>query len=257
MIQHMVITGATSGIGEAIAKAAARGGYGLSITGIEVEHDVADLLHELKELGAPFTHYRTVDLTKAEAARHLIEDLQSLQPLDVLVNNAGIQHVAPVEDFSQEAWDRVIAVNLSAAFHTISVAMPFMKARNYGRIINIASVHGLVASVNKAAYVAAKHGIIGLTKTVALETAELNITCNAICPGWVRTPLVEAQVIARAEAAGRDIEEEARLLVSEKQPSGAFVLPEQIGQMALYLASDAASMITGSSFTMDGGWTAQ
>ena len=257
MTQHMVITGATSGIGEAIAKAAAKTGYGLSITGIEAENDVSDLLNELAELGAPFIHYREVDLSKAEAARHLIEDLQSLQPLDVLVNNAGIQHVAPIEDFSQEAWDRVIAVNLSAAFHTISAAMPVMKAHNYGRIINIASVHGLVASVNKAAYVAAKHGIIGLTKTVALETAELNITCNAICPGWVRTPLVEAQVIARAKAAARDIEEEARLLVSEKQPSGAFVLPEQIGQMALYLASDAASMITGSSFTMDGGWTAQ
>ena len=135
--------------------------------------------------------------------------------------------------------------------------MAGMKMKNYGRIINIASVHGLVASVNKVAYVAAKHGIIGLTKTVALETAELNVTCNAICPGWVRTPLVEAQVIARAKATGRDIEDEARLLVSEKQPSGVFVLPEQIAQMALYLASDAASMITGSSFTMDGGWTAQ
>lgn len=257
MTQHMVITGATSGIGEAIAKAAAKDGYGLSITGIEAEHDVADLLNELSALGAPFTHYRKVDLSKAEAARHLIEDVQSLQPIHILVNNAGIQHLAPIEDFSQEAWDRVIAVNLSAAFHTISAAMPVMKAHNYGRIINIASVHGLVASVNKAAYVAAKHGIIGLTKTVALETAELNITCNAICPGWVRTPLVEAQVIARAKAASRDIEEEARLLVSEKQPSGTFVLPEQIGQMALYLASDAASMITGSSFTMDGGWTAQ
>lgn len=257
MTQHMVITGATSGIGKAIAKAAAKDGYGLSITGIEAEHDVADLLNELAALGAPFTHYRKVDLSKAEAARHLIEDVQSLQPIHILVNNAGIQHLAPIEDFSQEAWDRVIAVNLSAAFHIISAAMPVMKAHNYGRIINIASVHGLVASVNKAAYVAAKHGIIGLTKTVALETAELNITCNAICPGWVRTPLVEAQVVARAKAASRDVEDEARLLVSEKQPSGAFVLPEQIGQMALYLASDAASMITGSSFTMDGGWTAQ
>ena len=257
MTQHMVITGATSGIGEAIAREAAQKGYGLSITGIEAENDVFHLLQDLSQLGAPFIHYRSVDLGKAEAAHNLIEELQSLQAIDVLVNNAGIQHVAPIESFSQEAWDRVIAVNLSAAFHTISAVMAGMKMKNYGRIINIASVHGLVASVNKVAYVAAKHGIIGLTKTVALETAELNVTCNAICPGWVRTPLVEAQVIARAKATGRDIEDEARLLVSEKQPSGVFVLPEQIAQMALYLASDAASMITGSSFTMDGGWTAQ
>ena len=257
MTQHMVITGATSGIGEAIARQAAKQGKGLSITGIEAEDKISGLLDDLTANGAAFMHYRQVDLSDAHAARQLIEGLNALQPIDILVNNAGIQHVDPIEDFPLEAWDKVIAVNLSAAFHIIAAAMPVMKDKNYGRIINIASVHGLVASVNKAAYVAAKHGIIGLTKTVALETAALDITCNAICPGWVRTPLVEAQVIARAREAGRDIEEEARLLVSEKQPSGAFVSPEQIAQMALYLASDAASMITGSAFTMDGGWTAQ
>lgn len=257
MAQHMVITGASSGIGEAIARQAATQGKGLSITGMEAEDQVTSLLDDLRETGADFVHYRQVDLADGNAARQLIEALNMHQPIDILVNNAGIQHVDSVEDFPPEAWDKVIAVNLSAAFHTIAAAMPVMKAKNYGRIINIASVHGLVASVNKAAYVAAKHGIIGLTKTVALETATLDITCNAICPGWVRTPLVEAQVIARAKEAGRDIEEEARLLVSEKQPSGAFVSPVQIAQMALYLASDAASMITGSAFTMDGGWTAQ
>lgn len=257
MTQHMVITGATSGIGEAIAKQAAKQGKGISITGIETEDKIGFLIDELQQLGAAFVHYRKIDLADAMAARHLIEELQSIQPIDILVNNAGIQHVNSVEAFPMEAWDRVIAVNLSAAFHLIAAAMPMMKTRDYGRIINIASVHGLVASVNKSAYVAAKHGIIGLTKTVALETATANITCNAICPGWVRTPLVEAQLVARAQDAGRDIEEEARLLVGEKQPSGAFVSPDQIAQMALYLASDAASMITGSAFTMDGGWTAQ
>ena len=257
MTQHMLITGATSGIGEAIARGAAHQGKGLSITGIEEADAIFGLCNDLQKAGAAFVHYRQIDLSDAQAARHLIADLQSLQPIDILVNNAGIQHVAPVETFPTEAWDKVLAVNLSAAFHIIAAAMPMMKDKNYGRIINIASVHGLVASVNKAAYVAAKHGIIGLTKTVALETAQMNITCNAICPGWVRTPLVEAQVIERATQAGRDIEEEARLLVSEKQPSGAFVSPEQIAHMALYLASDAASMITGSAFTMDGGWTAQ
>ena len=257
MAQHMVITGASSGIGEAIARQAAKQGKKLSITGVEAEGQVSGLLDDLANLGADHIDYRQVDLSDARAARDLIEELGALQPIDILVNNAGIQHVDQIEDFPIEAWDRVIAVNLSAAFHTIAAVMPVMKAKNYGRIINIASVHGLVASVNKAAYVAAKHGIIGLTKTVALETATLDITCNAICPGWVRTPLVEAQVVARAKEAGRDIEEEARLLVSEKQPSGAFVSPEQIAQMALYLTSDAASMITGSAFTLDGGWTAQ
>ena len=257
MAQHMVITGATSGIGEAIARQAAKQGKGLSITGIEAEETIESLLAELKQEGADFVHYRQVDLSDAVAARQLIEGLNRLQPIDILVNNAGIQHVDPIEAFPPEAWDKVIAVNLSAAFHTIAAALPMMRDKNYGRLINIASVHGLVASVHKAAYVAAKHGIIGLTKTVALETASVDITCNAICPGWVRTPLVEAQVITRAKEAGRDIEEEARLLVSEKQPSGAFVSPAQIAQMALYLASDAASMITGSAFTMDGGWTAQ
>ena len=177
--------------------------------------------------------------------------------LDILVNNAGIQHVAPVESFPVAHWDKVIAVNLSAAFHTTAIAVPLMRQAGFGRIINIASVHGLVASVQKAAYVAAKHGIIGLTKTVALEIAEANMTCNAICPGWVRTPLVEAQIEAKAHASGLTVEEQAKQLVTEKQPKPDFATPEQIGDMVLYLASDAAKMVNGASLTIDGGWSAQ
>jgi len=175
----------------------------------------------------------------------------------VLVNNAGIQHVAPVEEFPDERWDAVIAINLSANFHAIKAALPQMKQRGWGRIINIASAHGLVASTNKVAYVTAKHGVVGLTKVVALETAGTAITCNAICPGWVLTPLVQKQIddlaarekIAQAEA--------KRRLLAEKQPSGEFVTTEQIGALALYLCSDAAAQIRGAALSIDGGWTAQ
>jgi 3-hydroxybutyrate dehydrogenase len=177
--------------------------------------------------------------------------------LDILVNNAGIQHVANLEDFPQERWDAVIAINLSSAFHTTRFALPGMKQRNWGRIINIASVHGLVASMQKAAYVAAKHGIIGLTKVVALETARTGVTCNAICPGWVLTPLVQKQVDARAEREGISNDAAKLALVSEKQPSGEFVAPEQLAALAVFLCGDAASEVRGAAWNMDGGWTAQ
>jgi 3-hydroxybutyrate dehydrogenase len=177
--------------------------------------------------------------------------------LDILVNNAGIQHVANVEDFPAERWDAVIAINLSSAFHTSRFALPGMKQRNWGRIINIASVHGLVGSMQKAAYVAAKHGIIGLTKVVALETARTGVTCNAICPGWVLTPLVQKQVDARAEREGVSNEVAKLALVSEKQPSGEFVAPEQLAALAVFLCGDAASEVRGAAWNMDGGWTAQ
>jgi 3-hydroxybutyrate dehydrogenase len=177
--------------------------------------------------------------------------------IDILVNNAGIQYVANVEDFPEERWDAVIAINLSSAFHTTRFALPGMKQRNWGRIINIASVHGLVASMQKAAYVAAKHGIIGLTKVVALETARTGVTCNAICPGWVLTPLVQKQVDARAEREGISNDAAKLALVSEKQPSGEFVSPEQLAALAVFLCGDAASEVRGAAWNMDGGWTAQ
>ena len=175
----------------------------------------------------------------------------------MLVNNAGIQHVAPVDAFPVERWDAVIAINLSAVFHGTRAALPGMKARGWGRVINIASVHGLVASVNKSAYVAAKHGVIGLTKVTALELAETNITCNAICPGWVLTPLVQKQIDALAASRNLSVEEAGRELLSEKQPSKSFVTPEQLGELAVFLCSAAAGNMRGAALTMDGGWTAQ
>ncbi len=182
---------------------------------------------------------------------------RTLGKVDILVNNAGIQHVSPVEDFPADKWDAIIAINLSSCFHTIRAALPGMKSRGWGRIINIASSHGLVASVNKAAYVAAKHGLIGLTKTVALETATTGITCNAICPGWVLTPLVQKQIDALATRDRMTIEEAKTKLLAEKQPSHDFATPEQIGGIAVFLCSDAAAQMRGGALTVDGGWTAQ
>ena len=258
MRQHILITGATSGIGQAIAMAAAKQEMAISFTGIEAPEAGAEIATKLLENGADEARYVQVDLSQAEAAREIVGRIMSgKKRLDMVVNNAGIQHVAAIEAFDPHAWDKVLAVNLSAPFHIMAASLPIMKQAGFGRIVNIASVHGLVASAYKSAYVAAKHGIIGLTKTAALETAEMNITCNAICPGWVRTPLVEAQIEARAIEKGRDVEEEARLLVSEKQPSGQFVTPEQIAKMTLFLLSETADNITGSHFVMDGGWTAQ
>ncbi len=177
--------------------------------------------------------------------------------LDVLVNNAGIQHVANIEDFPVERWDAIIAINLSSSFHSIRAAMPGMKKRKWGRIINIASAHGLVASGQKVAYVAAKHGVVGLTKTVAIETANAGITCNAICPGWVMTQLVAQQIETRAKAAGQTFDEVKRIMVAEKQPMHEYTSPDNIGALAVFLASDAAATITGSAYSIDGGWTAQ
>ena len=256
MVQHILITGATSGIGQAIAIAAAQAQMAISFTGIEDNAD--ELCEALRKAGAGEVQYRQADLSDGVLARAVASELiQSAGRLDILVNNAGIQHVDPLPQFAVAAWDKVLAVNLSAAFHMMAACVPVMTQNGYGRIINIASVHGLVASVNKAAYVAAKHGLIGLTKTMALETAGTGVTCNAICPGWVRTPLVEAQIEARAKEKGTSIEEEAFALVSEKQPSGAFVSPDEIAQMVLFLTGPASAQITGSQFVMDGGWTAQ
>ena len=254
--RNAVVTGSTSGIGLGIARALAAQGCGIMLNGFGdgIEESRAALA---QEFGVAVL-YNGADLSKAEECVALVEDAQKrLGGVDILVNNAGIQHVDAVENFPAARWDAVIAINLSSAFHTIRAALPAMKAQGWGRLINVASVHGLVASVNKAAYVAAKHGIVGLTKVVALENAETAITCNAICPGWVLTPLVQKQIDARAAQQGVSVAEAGRDLLSEKQPSKRFTSPEQLGELAVFLCSSAADNMTGTTLTMDGGWTAQ
>lgn len=209
------------------------------------------------EFGVRVTH-NGADLSRGEAVREMIAHaVEKMGRIDVLVNNAGIQHTASIEEFPVEKWDAILALNLSAVFHATAAALPYMKQQGSGRVVNIASVHGLVASVNKSAYVAAKHGVVGFTKVTALENAGTGITANAICPGWVRTPLVEQQITALAEREGTDKESAARALLAEKQPSLQFVTPEQLGEMVVFLASDAAAQITGTALPMDGGWTAR
>jgi 3-hydroxybutyrate dehydrogenase len=202
--------------------------------------------------------YDGADLSKPDQIKTLIEHAtEELGKIDILVNNAGIQFTSPIEEFPPERWEAVIAINLSAVYYGMHYALPGMKQRGWGRLINIASAHGLVASVNKSAYVAAKHGVIGLSKVAALENAETGITSNCICPGWVLTPLVQKQIDALAERKGLSGEEAARELLGEKQPSKRFVTPGQLGELAVFLSSDAASNMTGTALTMDGGWTAQ
>ena len=253
-----LVTGSTSGIGLAIARALAEAGANLMLNGFG---DQAAIESERAGLEKEFditARYSSADMSKpAEIADMVRATEKEFGTLDVLVNNAGIQHVANIEDFPTEKWDAVIAVNLSSAFHTIRAALPGMKRRQWGRIINIASAHGLVASGQKAAYVAAKHGIVGLTKVVAIEAANAGVTCNAICPGWVLTPLVEQQINARAKAAGQSFDEAKVALVSEKQPMHQYTTPENIGALAVFLCSKGAATITGSAYSIDGGWVAQ
>ncbi|EJW10274.1 D-beta-hydroxybutyrate dehydrogenase [Rhodovulum sp. PH10] len=253
-----VVTGSTSGIGLGIARALAGQGADVMLNGFG---DAAEIEKVRSGIAAEFgvkVGYNGADLSKPAETKGLIEAATSeLGKVDVLVNNAGIQVVSPVEDFPDDKWELVISINLSAAFYAIKAAVPQMKSRNWGRIINIASVHGLVASTNKVAYVAAKHGIVGMTKVVALETAETGVTCNAICPGWVLTPLVQKQIDAWAERDGISKEEAGRALLSEKQPSKQFVTPDQLGALAVFMCSDAASNLRGAAVNMDGGWCAQ
>jgi 3-hydroxybutyrate dehydrogenase len=253
-----VVTGSTSGIGLGIARALGGAGTDLMLNGFGDAAAIDALRKQLASELKVKVGYDGADLSKPAEVRHLIEHATGeLGRVDILVNNAGIQHVAPVEEFPDERWDAVIAINLSANFHAIKAALPQMKKRGWGRIINIASAHGLVASTHKVAYVTAKHGVVGMTKVVALETATTAITCNAICPGWVLTPLVQKQIddLARRE---KITEAEAkRRLLAEKQPSGEFVTTEQIGALALFLCSDAAAQIRGAALSIDGGWTAQ
>ncbi|HXF45897.1 MAG TPA: 3-hydroxybutyrate dehydrogenase [Burkholderiaceae bacterium] len=252
-----LVTGSTSGIGLGIARALAADGANVVLNGFGDAQLIAGIERELQQRGVQ-TLYHGADMSKPEQIEDLIRAAEArFGRIDVLVNNAGIQHVANVEDFPVERWDAVIAINLSSAFHTIRLALPKMKAANWGRIINIASVHGLVASAQKSAYVAAKHGIVGLTKVVALETAQTGITCNAICPGWVLTPLVQKQIDDRAARDKLSNDAAKRALLGEKQPSLEFVTPEQLGALAVFLCSEAASQVRGAAWNVDGGWYAQ
>lgn len=253
-----LITGSTSGIGLGIARALSEAGYRIVLNGVGSAESIQSAVTSVQS-SSPFpVEFLGTDLTQPHAIETALGALiETLGPVSVLVNNAGAQHVAPISEFPVEAWDRLLALNLSAAFHTIRLALPGMIAQRFGRVINIASVHGLVASKDKSAYVASKHGLVGLTKAVALETAQLPITCNAICPGWTETPLIADQIRARADALGIEVTEGGRQLLMEKQPSLEFVTPEQLGALVCFLCTDAAKQLTGATIPVDGGWTAQ
>jgi 3-hydroxybutyrate dehydrogenase len=249
-----LVTGSTSGIGLGIALGLARQGATLVLNGFG---DALGAQAQVAALGHP-VHYHGADMSKpAEIEAMMAFAAERAGGVDILVNNAGIQHVANVEDFPVERWDAVIAINLSSAFHTSRLAIPHMRARNWGRIVNIASAHGLVASAAKSAYVAAKHGIVGLTKASALELATTGVTVNAICPGWVLTPLVQKQIDARAEREGLSADAARVALLGEKQPSLQFTTPEQLGELTVFLCSEAAANVRGVAWAVDGGWTAQ
>ena len=249
-----LVTGSTSGIGLGIAKALARQGANVVLNGFG---DAEGPKAQVAALGVK-VGYHGADMSKpAEIEAMMAYAQQSFGRVDILVNNAGIQHVAKVEDFPVERWDAVIAINLTSAFHTSRLALPAMRAANWGRIINVASVHGLVGSAEKSAYVAAKHGIVGLTKVTALETATTGVTCNAICPGWVLTPLVQKQVDAKAAALGLSNEEAIKRLLGEKEPSMQFTTAEELGELAVFFCSAAGNNVRGVAWNMDGGWAAQ
>ncbi len=253
-----VVTGSTSGIGLGIARALAAAGCNIMMNGFGDPGAIEELRCGIENEFGVQAHFHGADLSLAVQCADLITDAQTrFGKVDILVNNAGIQHVSPIESFPVERWDAILAVNLSSAFHTIRAALPGMKRAGWGRIINIASTHGVVASVNKSAYVAAKHGIMGLTKTAALELAGSGVTCNAICPGWVLTPLVQKQIEARAEREQISLAQASEELLREKQPSGKFTTVEQLGALAVFLCSPAADNITGAPLPVDGGWTAQ
>jgi len=253
-----LVTGSTSGIGLGIARALAAQGSDLVLNGFGDAAQIEALRAGLaKEFGVKVA-FSGADISKPAQIHELVrKSTQELGSVDILVNNAGIQHTAPVDEFPEDRWDAVISINLSSNFHAIKAVLPQMKSRNWGRIVNIASVHGLVASVEKAAYVAAKHGVVGLTKVVALEMAKTGITCNAICPGWVLTPLVQKQIDDRAQREGIAVEQAKADMLAEKQPSGEFATPEQMGALCVFLCSDAAAQIRGVALPVDGAWLAQ
>jgi 3-hydroxybutyrate dehydrogenase len=249
-----IVTGSTSGIGLGIACSLAAQGAAVMLNGFG---DNAPALAAVRAFGGKVS-FHGADMSQPAQIEDLVRATErEFGAVDVLINNAGIQHVALVEDFPPEKWDAIIAINLSSAFHSTRAAMPGMKARNWGRIVNIASAHGLVASAQKSAYVAAKHGIVGLTKAVALEAATTGVTVNAVCPGWVLTPLVQKQIEARAAKEGISIDEAKRGLLGEKQPSMQFTTPEELGALVVWLCGPAANNVRGVAWAVDGGWTAQ
>lgn len=253
-----LVTGSTSGIGLGIARCLAAQGANIVFNGFGDPAEIEKVQAAVRAEFGVQTAYHNADMSKpAEIEAMMAFAAQQFGGVDVLVNNAGIQHVANIDEFPVEKWDAIIAINLTSAFHTTRLAVPGMKRKNWGRIINIASAHGLVASAQKSAYVAAKHGIVGFTKSVALETAQTGITSNAICPGWVLTPLVQKQIDARADKEGIPALQAKKELLMEKQPSGEFVTPDQLGALAVFLCSDAAEQVRGVAWNMDGGWVAQ
>ncbi|WP_428492455.1 3-hydroxybutyrate dehydrogenase [Rhodopila sp.] len=253
-----LVTGSTSGIGLGIVRALAAAGADVMLNGFGDQAQIEALRAEISATHGVKVGYSGADISKPDqVAAMLAECAKSMQSPDILVNNAGIQFVANVEDFPDERWDQIIAVNLSGVFFGMKAAIPAMKAKGWGRIINIASAHGLVASAQKVAYVAAKHGVVGMTKVAAIELANQGVTVNAICPGWVLTPLVEKQLQDRAGRDGSSVAKESLAFVTEKQPMAQFSTPEQIGGLAVFLCSDAASTITGAPLSIDGGWVAQ
>ena len=253
-----VVTGSTSGIGLGIARALARSGVGVMLNGFGDASAIRSLCSDLRrEHGVP-VEYSAADMSRPDEIAQMIAEAESrLGSVDILVNNAGIQHVAAVDEFPPQKWEQILSINLSSNFYTVRAALPGMKNRNWGRIVNIASAHGLVASPFKSAYVAAKHGVLGLTKTVALEVAETAITCNAVCPGYVKTPLVEGQIRDQAKVHGVSEEQVVRDVILASQPNKRFVAVDALGDIVLFLCSPAADAITGVALPVDGGWTAR
>jgi 3-hydroxybutyrate dehydrogenase len=253
-----LITGSTSGIGLSIARALAAQGSNIILNGFGDSGQIEILRQGIAQEFHVQVRYHGADMTKPDEIEAMINDsAREFGGIDILVNNAGIQYVAPIQDFPAERWDAILAINLSSAFHTSRHALPYMQQQNWGRIINLASVHGLVGSAQKSAYVASKHGLVGLTKVTALENAKTRITCNAICPGYVLTPLVQKQVDARAEREGVSNEIAKQGFIAEKHPSGEFVGPEQLGALVVFLCSEAASEVRGVAWSIDGGWAVQ
>jgi 3-hydroxybutyrate dehydrogenase len=253
-----IVTGSTSGIGLGIATSLAAQGADVMLNGFGDPGAIEQTRRQLQVQYGIMAGHSPADMSKPAEVRELVAKTRiDLGPVDILVNNVGIQHVAPVDEFPDDRWDAIIAINLSAAFHATKAALPDMRQRKWGRIINIASAHGLVASGSKAAYVAAKHGLIGLTKVTAIDAANHGVTCNAICPGWVLTPLVQQQIEVRARTANISVDAAKEEMLREKQPMPRFSTPEQIGALAAFLCGDSAATITGAALSVDGGWTAQ